>query len=139
MVGKMRINTTLRVDKKLKMEVLEHKKKNTHRSNKKNPFVPIETLRKMAMEKIKTDRVLFTDREIARINNQISATIPQSKNYNDFVGVCAQIKRDISLKYKKWDAISMWLDADLGLAKYEPDLIRKIAVMMGLTTEIPKL
>jgi hypothetical protein len=131
MVGKMRI-PNLRIDKEKKMVVLEKpKKRDTHRHNKKNPFVPIETLRKMALEKIKSERVDFTPRDIAIINNVISGTICQSK-YDSFIGVCTQIRRDISLKYKKWDCIARWLDCDLGLAKDEPNMIRKIATLMGI-------
>jgi len=94
--------------------------------NKKVKFIPINELRKIAFEKLKVkdERTKFTEADVKKIFEIIQVTKPQSKNY---AGVISQIERDISV-YIKPDALAMWLDADLGLAKDEPVLISNIAM-----------
>jgi len=114
-----------------KMEVSQLQPKKAKFSSKKHqPFVPIEKLREKCFEnlKIPEKRVHFTEKQIQKINKIIDETRPQSK---DFTGVVIQIERDIVTKYKLYDALAMWLDPDGGLAKYEPDMIRKIAMTVG--------
>ena len=101
------------------------------RGKKKNVFVPIEVLRNKAMEnlQIKEKRVHFTVGEIKKIENLLNSFRPQS--YENYLGVIAQIQKDIQLNYLKYDSLAMWLDVD-GLSKYEPTLIRNIARECGL-------
>lgn len=99
---------------------------------KKNSFIPINELRNRALAKlhIKEERVKFSNQEIIKINDLLQSFRPQC--YEHYLGVISQIERDIAVGYKKYDSLATWLDADGGLAKYEPDLIRNIAMECGL-------
>ncbi len=98
---------------------------------RKKSFVPINELRNRALAKlhIKEERVKFSNQEIEKINDLLQSFRPQC--YEHYLGVIAQIEKDIKLEYKKYDSLAMWLDPE-GLAKYEPDLIRNIAMECGL-------
>jgi len=100
--------------------------------HKKNVFIPIIELRITAMNKlrIKDERVAFNNEEIKKIEDLLNSFRPQ--NYDHYIGVISQIQRDIAIGYKKFDALAMWLDSDNGLAKFEPALIRSIAIKCGL-------
>lgn len=102
------------------------------KSKKKKAFVPINELRNRAFAKlhIKEERVKFSNRDILIIKDWLNEFRPQS--YEHYLGVIAQIEKDIRIGYKKYDALAMWLDSDNGLAKFEPDLIRNIAMECGL-------
>lgn len=112
--------------------ITSHNHSESGESRKKNKtFVPIDVLRSMVMEKLqhKEYRVKFTNSEVKRINSLLNNFRPQS--YENYLGVIAQIEKDIKLGYLKYDALAMWLSPD-GLAKYEPTLIRNIARECGL-------
>ncbi len=100
---------------------------------RKKPFIPINELRDRAFAKlrIKEERVKFSNRDITIIKDLLNEFRPQC--YEHYLGVISQIERDIAVGYKKYDALAMWLDSDSGLAKYEPDLIRNIAMECGLS------
>ncbi len=85
--------------------------------------------RALAKLHIKEERVKFGNQEIEKINDLLQSFRPQC--YEHYFGVIAQIEKDIKLGYKKYDSLAMWLDPE-GLAKYEPDLIRNIAMECGL-------
>lgn len=99
---------------------------------KKKCFIPINELRNRAFEKlnIKEERVKFNDRDVIIIKDLLNEFRPQC--YEHYLGVISQIERDIAVGYKKYDSLARWLDSDNGLAKYEPDLIRNIAMECGL-------
>jgi len=99
---------------------------------KKKSFVPINKLRNRALANlhIKEERVKFSNQEIVKINDLLQSFQPQS--YEHYLGVIVQIERDIKAGYIKPDLLARWLDADSGLAKWEPDLIRNIAMVCGL-------
>lgn len=75
-----------------------------------------------------TDLSRFNSDEISRIVKICNEDIGTSSEYSNVV---SQIERDIKAGYKKFDALAMWLDQEGGLAKYEPILIRRIAVEVG--------
>jgi len=100
---------------------------------RKKSFIPINELRNRAFAKlhIKEERVKFSNQDIIIIKDLLNEFRPQC--YEHYLDVIKQIERDIAVGYKKYDAMAMWLDADDGLAKYEPDLIRNIAMECGLS------
>jgi hypothetical protein len=96
----------------------------------------LDHLRNQAFEKLKrgpgADLSIFTDEEHAKIDNIIN-DMYTSKTFQseEWRGVIMQIEADIARRYKKFDAMAMWLDPIGGLAKYERGLIKKIAVDIG--------
>jgi len=100
---------------------------------RKKSFVPINELRNRAFAKlhIKEERVKFSNRDVVIIKDLLNEFRPQC--YEHYLDVIKQIERDIVVGYKKYDSLARWLNADDGLAKYEPDLIRNIAMECGLS------
>ncbi len=96
---------------------------------KKNDFIPIDVLRNRALEKLKNERVRFSNQEIRKIISIVHLNYSPSKSW---LVTISRIKQDIVLGYLKYDALSRWLDADGGLAKDEPDMIGEIAMECGL-------
>ncbi len=97
--------------------------------HKRNVFVPIETLRNKAVEKLKTESVKFTTQERLKIIQIAQLNYSPTESW---IGCISQIKRDINTCYLKYDCLAMWLNSDEGLAKDEPDMIREIALECGL-------
>lgn len=118
----------------VQLQIIEDIKAESNKQvrKKKKSFVPINELRNQALTKlhIKEERVKFSNQEIVKINDLLQSFRPQC--YEHYLDVIKQIERDITLQYKKYDALARWLDADDGLSKYEPDLIRNIAMECGL-------
>lgn len=117
---------------KLQILVIERTLSNDRpKVSRKKSFIPINELRNRSFEKLKIkEESKFSNQEIIKINDLLQSFRPQC--YDHYLGVIAQIERDITLQYKKYDSLVRWLDADDGLSKYEPDLIRNIAMECGL-------
>lgn len=117
-----------------KLQIIEDIKAESNKQvrKKKKSFVPINELRNRALANlhIKKERVKFSNQEIVKINDLLQSFQPQC--YDHYLGVIIQIERDIKDGYIKPDLLARWLDADSGLAKWEPDLIRNIAMACGL-------
>lgn len=109
------------------LEKSESKIFSERKINKKMKFISISELRNIAFSKLIKDKSKFSQCDIEKINNLIYNVRYESLVYP---GIISQINRDIRI-YKKWDAICMWLDADSGLARYEPSMIRKITIKLG--------
>lgn len=97
----------------------------------------LKDLRNRAFKRLKTDKEQFslveqgTIQEIIQ-NYQIGNYYYPEMAPDSFIGVAAQIYRDIRVSgYKKYDCIAMWLDHENGLAKDEPELIKRIAIEVG--------
>lgn len=128
----VRLEVITTINRAKKLEVSQLKPKNQKFSKKKHQaFVPIEKLREKCFKnlKIPEKRVKFTEKQVEKVERKMVESVPQMSK--DYSAICEQIRRDMKV-YKVYDAFAMWLDADGGLAKYEPDLIRKIVVMLGL-------
>lgn len=94
-------------------------------------------LREKAFEKLEEDRkkgekTLFSDAEkigiLYLVDEMRTMQRPQSEHLS---GIIQQITRDFNTGYKKFDCLAMWLDSELGLAAYDPELIIKIAEKFG--------
>jgi len=97
---------------------------------KKSVFIPINVLRNRALDKLKNERVKFTNQEIMKIISIVQLNYSPTESW---FGCMNQIKRDINAGYLKYDALAMWLNPDGGLSKDEPDMIREIAIECGLS------
>lgn len=97
----------------------------------------LKELRKHAFEKLKIDKEQFSLEEQGEIqeiiqNYQIGKYYYPEMVPDSFIGVIKQIYKDIRISgYKKFDCLAMWLDDENGLAKYEPELIARIAIEIG--------
>ena len=100
--------------------------------------VEFDKMRNEAFEKLKTEREQFSLVEQGSIQEIIEDFIFSNKSQSGSVlSIQHQIYRDVRISgYKKYDCLAMWLDSENGLAKYEPELIKKIAIEVGGLTEV---
>jgi len=96
----------------------------------------LNQLRDQAFGKLKrgpgADLSRFTDEEHTKIDKIVDDMyVNKTFQSEEWRGVVMQIEADITRRYKKFDALAMWLDPIGGLAKYERELIKRIAIEIG--------
>lgn len=104
--------------------------------HKRKIFIPINGLKRMSSKKLEFDSVItrFNSYEIKNINELLEEFKPQSYDPEHYyLDTIEEIKVDINSGVSKYKILEKWLESNSGLAKYEPNLIRNIAMECGLS------
>ena len=95
---------------------------NAIKSHNKLLMKTADELFEIAFDKLKNDKSGFTVADSVRIIEIASQVCPRNSN------TVAHMQKDISIEYKKFDALAMWCS---GLLDYEPEFVRRVLSEIG--------